>query len=152
MPRFKDVNYEQGQFIPVRFSAQILPGSFEYALSYIVDHKLDLSVFDSRYANEEAGAQAYDPRVLLRIVLYAYSRGILSSRDTDAGQESFTRKMIKKIDSLKGRYLYSRRMGVVEPVFSRLCQALGLDRFTLRGRTKVNIQWKLFGGGTSQPA
>ncbi len=80
MARYKDYCYEQGKFIPVSFDKQILPGTFEYTLSYLVDHEIDLSAFDARYRNDETGAPAYDPALLLKIVLYAYSRGITSSR------------------------------------------------------------------------
>jgi hypothetical protein len=52
--------------------------------------------------------------------------------------------MIQKIDSALGRFIYSRRMGMIEPVFGNIRHALGLDRFTLRGKEKVNIQWKLY--------
>ena len=83
MARYKDVNYHQDKFIPVAFSKQILPGTFEYTLSYVIDHELDLSVFDDRYCNDETGAPAFDPAVLLKIVLYAYSRGITSSRQIE---------------------------------------------------------------------
>ena len=80
MARYKDVHYDQDKFIPVSFHKQILPGTFEYTLSYLIDHELDLSVFDARYRNDETGAPAFDPAVLLKIILYAYSRGITSSR------------------------------------------------------------------------
>jgi transposase len=80
MARYKDVYYDQDKFIPVSFHKQILPGTFEYTLSYLIDHELDLSVFDARYRNDETGAPAFDPAVLLKIVIYAYSRGITSSR------------------------------------------------------------------------
>jgi hypothetical protein len=33
----------------------------------------------------------------------------------------------------------------VEPVFANLRANKRLDRFTLRGRTKVDTQWKLYG-------
>ncbi len=62
------------------FDKQILPGTFEYTLSYLIDNEIDLSLFDNRYNNDETGAPAYDPSILLKIVLYAYSRGIVSSR------------------------------------------------------------------------
>ncbi len=52
--------------------------------------------------------------------------------------------MRKKIDTREGRYQYSRRMGIVEPVFGNLCSALGLNRFSLRNKKKVDIQWKLY--------
>lgn len=81
MARYKPVDYSQGQFIPIAFEHQVLPGSFEHALSYIVDNKLDVSILDAAHSNDEAGAPAYDPRVMLKIVLYAYARGMLSSRE-----------------------------------------------------------------------
>jgi len=80
MARYKDVLYDQDKFIPVSFRKQIVPGTFEYTLSYLIDHELDLSVFNVRYRNDETGAPAFDPAVLLKIILYAYSRGITSSR------------------------------------------------------------------------
>lgn len=46
--------------------------------------------------------------------------------------------------SVVGRFYYGMRMGIVEPVFANLCHMLGLDRLTLRGSAKVNIQWSLF--------
>jgi transposase len=81
MARYKDYNYSQGKFIPIHFDRQILPGTFEYSLHYLIDNEIDLSIFDSRYRNDEMGAPAYDPSILLKIILYAYSRGITSSRD-----------------------------------------------------------------------
>ncbi len=80
MARFKDYSYDQGKFIPVFFEKQILPGTFEYTLSYLIDNEVDLFLFEDRYRNEETGAPAYDPALLLKIILYAYSRGIVSSR------------------------------------------------------------------------
>ena len=80
MARYKEYNYSQGKFIPIDFERQILPGTFEYSLHYLIDNEIDLSIFDSRYRNDETGAPAYDPAILLKIILYAYSRGITSSR------------------------------------------------------------------------
>jgi len=80
MARYKPYSYGQGKFISVHFEKQILPGTFEYSLNHLIDHELDLTFFDERYKNEETGAPAYDPRILLKIVLFAYSRGIVSSR------------------------------------------------------------------------
>ena len=58
--------------------------------------------------------------------------------------ETHTQKMIKKIDSDEGRKIYSKRMGLIEPVFGNIRGTIGLDRFTLRGIKKVNAQWTLF--------
>jgi len=80
MPRYREYSYEQSLMLPVRLADQLQPGSFEYTVNYLVDNEIDLSVFESRYQNDETGAPAYDPAVLLKIVLFAYSRGITSSR------------------------------------------------------------------------
>jgi hypothetical protein len=58
--------------------------------------------------------------------------------------ETFTQKMKRKIDSIKGRLIYDRRLGTAEPVFAHIRHALGLSRFTLRGKRKVNTQWLLY--------
>src|SRR5512143_846354 len=80
MAKYKEYDYSQGEIIPIRFDRQILPGTFEYSLHYLIDNEIDLSAFDLRYRNDETGAPAYDPAILLKIILYAYSRGITSSR------------------------------------------------------------------------
>ena len=80
MARYKDYSYEQQLMIPVSLSKQVLSGTFEYALNTLIDGKLDLSIFDAKYKNDETGAPAYDPAVLLKIILFAYSKGIISSR------------------------------------------------------------------------
>ena len=80
MASYKPYSYAQGKFIAIHFANQILPGTFEYTLNHLIDHELDLSVFDTRFCKDETGATAYDPRILLKIVLYAYSRGIVPSR------------------------------------------------------------------------
>jgi transposase len=83
MPRFKPV--ERGlHFLAVDLSQQLHPGSFESTLDYLIDHEIDLKDIEARYKNEQEGALAYDPRVLLKIVLLAYSRGIISSRGMQA--------------------------------------------------------------------
>jgi len=52
--------------------------------------------------------------------------------------------MIEKIDTPHGRKMYSMRMGIVEPVFANIRYCKGMNRFTLRGKAKVNIQWMLY--------
>ena len=83
MARYKEYSYEQTKLIPIVFSNQILPGTFEYTLNHLIDNEFDLAVFEQRYHNDETGAPAYDPSILLKIVLYAYSRGITSSREIE---------------------------------------------------------------------
>ena len=83
MARFKHYDYGQMKMLPVSFSEQILPGTFEHTLNHLIDHEIDLEVFEHRYRNDETGAPAYDPAILLKIILYAYSRGVTSSRSIE---------------------------------------------------------------------
>ena len=55
-----------------------------------------------------------------------------------------TKKMAQKIDTEEGRNIYNQRIAIVEPVFANIKCMKKLDRFMLRGKTKVNIQWILY--------
>jgi transposase len=83
MARYRPIDMSP-KLIPADFSRQVLPGSFEYALCHLIDHELDLSAFDARYRNDDVGAPAYAPGLLLKVVLLAYSRGLVSSRAIEA--------------------------------------------------------------------
>jgi transposase len=80
MARYKPYDLNQAKMIPLSYADQIVEGSFEHALNEIVEEHLDLEVFDKRYANDETGRPAYDPKILLKVVLYGYYKGIISSR------------------------------------------------------------------------
>ena len=79
MARYKHIDTSP-RFLAVDLQRQLLPGTFEHALNYLIDHELDLTGFDSRYQNDATGACAYPPAMLLKVVLFAYSQGIVSSR------------------------------------------------------------------------
>jgi len=79
MARFKDYDRPQGLFLTVNLEEQLLPGAFEWTLDCLID-KMDMSLFEKNYNNDETGAKAYPPGVLLKIIIYSYSLGIISSR------------------------------------------------------------------------
>ena len=79
MARFKETEKSQGQFMVVNLQEQLLPETFEWTVDYLIN-KMDMSLFEEKYNNDELGAAAYSPRVLLKIILYCYSRGIITSR------------------------------------------------------------------------
>ena len=80
MAKYREYSPKQTRLLPVALSNQIQPGTIEFSINYLVDHHIDLSVFDSRYNNDKTGAPAIDPAILLKVILFAYSRGIISSR------------------------------------------------------------------------
>jgi len=86
MARYKPAQ-RNGIFVPVVFAEQIQPGTFEFALQHLVDEELDLSALDAKFRNDATGASAYDPRTLLKIVLLAYSRGLITRRKIEQACE-----------------------------------------------------------------
>lgn len=82
MARYKRIETSP-KFLPVDLSRQLLPGTFEHALNHLLDHELDLRSLDGRFCNDATGAPAYAPAMLLKVVLFAYSRGIVSSREIE---------------------------------------------------------------------
>ncbi|GBU27678.1 hypothetical protein R84B8_01215 [Treponema sp. R8-4-B8] len=79
MARFKHTDNSQGQFMVVNLKEQLFPDTFEWTIDYLIN-KMDMSLFEKKYNNDETGAAAYPPRALLKIILYCYSRGIITSR------------------------------------------------------------------------
>jgi transposase len=72
------------RLLPVDLARQLLPGTFEHAVNHLLEHAIDLSHFDARFHNDETGAPAYPPAMLLKVVLVAYAHGIVSSRGIEA--------------------------------------------------------------------
>ncbi len=68
------------QCLSVDLARQLLPGTFEHALNHLLDYEVDLAHFDSRFRNDTTGAPAYPPAMLLKVVRFAYSQGIVRSR------------------------------------------------------------------------
>ena len=80
MARYKKYDYKQMVLLPISLEEQIVPGTLEFAIHTVVESKMDLSVFDEKFNNDETGRLAYDPKVLLKVVLFGYARGLISSR------------------------------------------------------------------------
>ncbi len=80
MAKYKSYDYSQKVFIPVSLEDQLMPGTLEFAIHTLVETRMDMSVFDGRYKNDKTGRSAYDPKVLLKVVLLGYSRGLFFSR------------------------------------------------------------------------
>jgi transposase len=80
MAKYKHYDPSQSMLIPVYFESQLIPGTLEFAIHTLVETRMDMSIFDDNYQNDQTGRRAYDPRILLKVVLFAYSRGLISSR------------------------------------------------------------------------
>lgn len=80
MAKFKAYDYRQRVFLPVSLADQLMAGTLEFAIHTLVETRLDTSGFEQKYRNDETGRVAYDPKILLKIVLLGYARGLISSR------------------------------------------------------------------------
>ena len=83
MPNFIPYDYNQNSMVVINYQDQLQPGTFEHAIHFLIENKLDLSVYFSAYKNDDNGRPAYDPAILLKVILFAYSKGITSSREIE---------------------------------------------------------------------
>ena len=83
MAKFKPCNEDQLVMLPISLQDQLVPGTLEHTISQLVEKHIDLSVFDARYNNDETGATAIHPKILLKVILLAYARGMISSRQIE---------------------------------------------------------------------
>ncbi len=58
MARYKHIDTSP-RFIAVDLQRQLLPGTIEHALNYLLDHQIDLTGLDARFCNDATGAAAY---------------------------------------------------------------------------------------------
>jgi hypothetical protein len=54
--------------VPIFLEDQLLPGTLEYAIHYIVEKQFNMSIFDVWYNNDNTGRKSIDPKLLMKIV------------------------------------------------------------------------------------
>ena len=80
MPNFINDDLNQSVFIDINYQEVLGKNTFEYCLYYLLENELDLSAFTETYNNHSVGRKAYHPALMLRVIIYAYYRGVTSSR------------------------------------------------------------------------
>jgi transposase len=83
MAKYKTYNYDQTVMLPVSLTAQLQPGTLAWGINEVIE-RMDVSGFDAHFKNDETGRTAYHPKILLKVVLYGYSQGVLQSRRMEA--------------------------------------------------------------------
>jgi transposase/signal recognition particle subunit SEC65 len=79
---FRPYEPEQILLMPASLQEWLPPDHLAYFISDVVDH-LDLSAIMSRYEDEERGYPPYHPRMMVKVLLYAYCIGVSSSRKVE---------------------------------------------------------------------
>ena len=82
MAKYKHTDIENGQglFLSINLKEQLLPVTFEHMLDDLIGGRIDISDFDKNYNNDKTGAKAIPPEVLIKLIIYGYSKGMKSSR------------------------------------------------------------------------
>ena len=154
MAKFKPLNENQLVMLPISLQNQLVPGTLEHTISELVDKHLNLSVFDARYNNDETGATAIHPKILLKVILLAYARGMISSRQIErACQENILFIALSygyAPDHSTIASFLSSMQSEIETLFSNIllvCEELGLldgTHFSLDGvklSANVSKEW-----------
>jgi transposase len=141
--RYKPYDYDQLMMVPISLEDQLMAGTLEYAIHHVVEERLDLSIFDERYSNDETGREAIAPKVLIKVVLFGYSRGMITSRSLErACRENITFMSLacgQKPDHSTIAAFVSSMAEEIEPLFTKvlmICEEEGLlggTHFSLDG-------------------
>lgn len=83
MPNYLTDNLNQSVFLDINYLDVLGHNTFEYSLYKLLTETLDLAEFHQRYKNSNVGRKAYPPELLLRVIFYAYYRGVTSSRSIE---------------------------------------------------------------------
>ncbi len=80
MPRdFRPYDPDQALLLPPSLRDWVPEDHLAHFVSDAID-AMDLSAFDARYGDEGPGNQAFDPRMMVKVLVYAYATGTFSSR------------------------------------------------------------------------
>ncbi len=80
MPReFRRYEPDQSFLLPPSLRDWLPEDHLSFFISDAID-AMDLSAFEARYGDEGPGKQAFDPRMMLKVLVYAYATGTFSSR------------------------------------------------------------------------
>jgi transposase len=80
MPReYRRYEPNQTLLLPPSLRDWLPEDHFSFFISDTID-ALDLGAFESRYGEDGPGNQAFDPRMMLKVLVYAYATGTFSSR------------------------------------------------------------------------
>ena len=66
--------------LPMSLEDQLSPGTLELAAHPLVESRMDLSLVDEKFKNNKTGRLIYNYKILLKIDLFGYSRGLTGSR------------------------------------------------------------------------
>jgi hypothetical protein len=115
------------------------PGGRVFRLE--VKETVNDGVIDRRYRNDGEGCKGCELKARCIRRNKAKRRYVMVPVGSVPGR--LTKAMAAKIDTEQGRRIYHHRMAIAEPALANIRTYKAMNRFTLRGKIKVNIQWLL---------
>jgi hypothetical protein len=61
MAKYKSCNYSQTMMVPISLEDQLTEGTIEFAISMLVEERMDMNRFDEKFKNDDTGCKAYIP-------------------------------------------------------------------------------------------
>ena len=139
MPKFKEYNQNQLQLLPQDLESKIAPDHLARLINKAVDD-MDLSFIENTYSND--GQHAFNPRMLLKVLVYGYSLGLRGSRKlTDRLREDIVFMWLSGRNTPDFRTISDfRKDKLVEPVIGNIKRNMEFRRFNLRGKDKCRLE------------
>src|SRR4051812_15012018 len=113
-----------------------------------VERAIDAALMDSGYYSEANTAaleeRGIDPYVATERLKH-HEKVASAPRGRIPKDLPAKPRMARKLRTKKGRELYAKRKGMIEPVFGQLKQGLGFRQFSLRGLASMRGEWRLMG-------
>ena len=174
MPNYIPYDPSQSKTVVINYTDQLHPGTFEHAIHFLIEHKLDLSVFDPINKTCTCPAEIFFEERLTRCRACELKHRCMHNPDSANDRKGHGRQvsfiiskgqrvpiytdwMKHRIDYYKGKLIYSHLISVVgrflllhfrPPWRSASVGNIGsnkrLNRFRLRGKKKVQGLWQLY--------
>ena len=128
---FRPYHPKQKLLLPPDLRDWLPEGHLAYHVSDLVDG-LDLTAFYAPYEGAGRRNGPYEPRMMVKLLIYGYATGVFSSRG-----------MAKKLATETGRATCARRKWISEAPHGWIKEVLGFRRFSVRGLRKTQGEWDL---------
>ena len=129
-----------------RQAVPMVDQTFEALKAAGVEQTIGTAVIDSGYYSE-ANATALDQRGVdphIATERLKHNEEIpLVPRGRIPQNMSAKQRMARKLRTKKGREVYAKRKGIIEPIFGQLKQVLGFRQFSMRGLAAMRSEWRL---------
>jgi len=125
---------DKKQLVPMLEQVEALTGS-----------KPERATADAGYYSEQSVTDPKLEEIDLFVAPDRQHQGeeVPSATGSPPGETGRAEQMRQKLRTAEGQAVYKLRKAVVEPVFGQIKEERGFRRFLLRGRVKVEAEWKM---------